>query len=303
MSSVESGDNRWWESYFVRYFFGWVVGCFCILLIGAKITHNELTFDAIDSILKKLKSYDSGFGYIALAATGFVFCYFSSMPIAVMHYGRYGRYWFERLVRSFWLLIPILILSTYFSFKIEWKFFIFSVISLLCYAIYDFYHKSRGDWDLVSNWFYLAVAAIFSVGFVFFYSGLSYVQILSLPVYWILIFQYVICWRLWSHGSMIVNFYAELTKARGRDGAGDVRSTYTHLREHSNAVFIVLIELSITSFFVVNYEGASRGAGKLEIPFSMAGFLLIWLIPSLFLWSAANRLESEFKRDPDKFLS
>lgn len=302
MGSAEVGDNRWWESYFVRYFFGWVVGCFCVLLIGAKVAYSELTFDAVDEVLKKLKSYDSGFGYAALAATGFIFCYFSSMPIAVMHYGRYGRYWFERLVRSFWLLIPVLMVAIYCSIKISGLMLIGLLVSLVFYVFYDFYYKSKRKWDALSSWFYLAVAAIFAAIFLWFFPSLSYVDVLSFPAYWILFFQYVICWRLWNHGGKIVNFYSQLTKARGRDGAGDVRDTYTHLREHSNAVFIVLIELSITAFFVVNFEAGSRSSGKLEIPFSIVGFLLVWLIPSLFLWSAANRLESEFKDNPGKFL-
>ena len=66
--------------------------------------------------------------------------------------------------------------------------------------------------------------------------------------------QYAVLYRLLSDQGLSERFYAHLFDARRQTNAKDVRDTYTHLREHSNSIFIVLLELCVVAFII----GAAR---------------------------------------------
>lgn len=128
----ESPNTRWWESYLVRYFLGFIVGTFCIIaLIGsnfpkhAPVLIGEVSIlfhegnsisptnngnplpktDSTNSTLKASNSDDTSFGSVSaigLALLGLAYCYIASTPITVIHAARMYRTWFERQTRTFW---------------------------------------------------------------------------------------------------------------------------------------------------------------------------------------------------------
>lgn len=91
------------------------------------------------------------------------------------------------------------------------------------------------------------------------------------------------------------------------EGSKDIRETYTHLREHSNSTFIVVLELCFSAFLIFLIElyadqyGVAEAAssGGHERMVSAVLFLIaFWMTPNLFMWSRANQIERDFARRP-----
>ena len=97
------------------------------------------------------------------------------------------------------------------------------------------------------------------------------------------------------------------------ENSKDIRETYTHLREHSNATFIVLLELCFSAFliFLIELYAGQSGKGSpfissLEIERVASAVLLLiafWMTPNLFMWSRANQIERDFARRPRLYAS
>ncbi|WP_145964101.1 hypothetical protein [Chromobacterium phragmitis] len=310
MSKEKSSDgtpHRWWEAYLVRYFFGFIVGSICVfIIIENKIDVSSFDIQNLKSILKEGQSWQ----LVMLCFLGFVYCYFASMPIAVMHFGRFGAWNIERLSRYFWLglvlnLVNCFCVSKGIFFGLHDSFVMVLLLLSLVLMVFWYVKKDGKVVDGVGYKFSALFAMLFS--FVMFsvsylFSDLSVWSFVVMPALWIGFFQYVIIFRIWSAAGRreLYHSYKMLTRARGMEGARDVRDTYSHLREHSNAVFIVVVEISVLAFLLKNMprlekvEGVSGGV--------FIACVIIWLVPSLFLWSAANRFETEFKRYPAAFL-
>jgi hypothetical protein len=116
--------------------------------------------------------------------------------------------------------------------------------------------------------------------------------------------QYFTLAHLWLDETHYVCFTRKLAVAR--KGAFELRETYTHLREHSNAVFIVVIELCLLALILgilrpysgdlVKLEGARSATG---MPLSTAiALVVMWLVPTIFMWARANRLERSLVLGP-----
>jgi hypothetical protein len=88
--------------------------------------------------------------------------------------------------------------------------------------------------------------------------------------------------------------------------ARDVRDTYTHLREHSNSVFIVVIELAILALFMAVTSDRSitqtHAANIERIGLFLMFGLALWMIPTVFMWARANSIEVEFADKPEIYL-
>ena len=97
------------------------------------------------------------------------------------------------------------------------------------------------------------------------------------------------------------------------ENSKDIRETYTHLREHSNATFIVLLELCFSAlviFLIELYAGQSastENVGSLDgsgrIVSAVLLLIAFWMTPNLFMWSRANQLERDFARRPKMYSS
>jgi hypothetical protein len=80
------------------------------------------------------------------------------------------------------------------------------------------------------------------------------------------------------------NFYLDLGKARSTDHSrSEYVETYRHLREHSNAYAILVLEL-LLAFILTN-------ARTMEC---LAAIIVVWLLPAVYCWFIATLLEVVF---------
>jgi hypothetical protein len=85
-------------------------------------------------------------------------------------------------------------------------------------------------------------------------------------------------------------FYFRLARNRSEPGRGDIRESYTHLREHSNSVFIVLFEISLASLIILALRCSPEEWTARALV--CVALMFMWLLPNVFLWSQAHRLEA-----------
>lgn len=319
---AEIPSTRWWESYLVRYLIGFIVGCSCIVIFG-------LQTGIFDKLIKYLSTSSTPTGkpdwsviIWLVAILGLGFCYIASTPITVLHVGRYRRGWFDGHSRHFWIawiLLCVLILIFGVTFLgnnpgLEWS-AVFVSCALMSFTLIDNDKPIEKTHPRIAFPFFTLIWLFFSLGVVgrlFGTFGQSLSEsaqiwwILSMPAFWILIGQYAVLYRLLHEKEAFFAFYAKLFKARRMKNARDVRDTYTHLREHSNSVFIVVIELSLLALFMATSNTISTHKGKV-VPDESIGalvvfFLALWMVPTVFMWARANSLEVEFSKNYSSYL-
>jgi len=140
-------------------------------------------------------------------------------------------------------------------------------------------------------WFLSGLASFFAV--LFNAKAELVLWVAAFPALWMAFSQWACIVRLMdfcgkcSMSSDFVNFYKKLSVSRGADGAKfQLRESYTHLREHANAVFIVVIELSLLSLMMIMIDLFKEEFYRFSLMFSF-----IWLVPNILLWGRANKLE------------
>lgn len=323
--SAEAPSTRWWESYLVRYFLGFIVGCIFVVIVGVK-------FDVLDQFIKHLSSTVPTAGgkpdwtaiTLLVAILGLGFCYIASTPITVLHAGRYGRGWFDGQSRYFWvswiLLGGIGFVTDFLStgLNLGSNCWLESIAILLsCFLMYGNHHSEKPiDEKNLRNalLFFVSVWLLFFWGFVGrFFSAIEVTDksekiwwILSIPAFWVLVGQYAVLYRLLREKDKLFEFYKKLFKARRMKSAKDVRDTYTHLREHSNSIFVVVIEISLFALFMATsnlYKKYKNDNYDLEYFGAISVFFLVmWMIPTVFMWARANSLELDFSENPNSYL-
>lgn len=349
--TADPPSTRWWESYLVRYFIGFITGCACIVIFGIKI-------EIFNSIIKNLPtgtSQKADWSPLVwlVAILGLGFCYIASTPITVLHAGRYRRGWLDGHSRHFWFAWISLCISTFLSNAnfignypfVEWLLILIATTTLVLQYSHiknknEPTQQSAGQkiipkqsdriaielfiGKIIEKTEKTAIAKISlytAIWFAFFFGIIGRIfgeygknldhstqiwWILSLPAFWILIGQYAVLYRLLHEKEKLFEFYAKLFKARRMKNARDVRDTYTHLREHSNSVFIVVIELSLFSLtMAVTNTIKINNLGNMlaeKIPTITTFGLILWMIPTVFMWARANSLEAEFSENPNSYL-
>lgn len=130
----------------------------------------------------------------------------------------------------------------------------------------------------------------------------------ALPTFFVGLMQYITLFRILHNEDEIHAFYQKLIAARSIEGAKDVKETYSHLREHSNSTFIVILEICFTCLAILSIE-TIKSSTKIQPDEKFQyyavygfGFLLFWLIPNLFMWSRANKLEKNFSYKPESYI-
>lgn len=348
----EQANNRWWESYLVRYFLGFIVGAFCVVVLAWKfglVTEWVNNTAAAKVSGKEPAKPDWSYVSFAAALLGLGYCYLASTPITVLHAGRYGRGGIDSLSRFFWFgWVMTLVVSmgslgrlSAFSWEppISGLFFAFcGLVSLALYksrnnrAIFPLapvdrtavcYHPKEldGSYTLArhSPTYQAYQSVVFAFGiwsFVSFFCGIwestifpqtFQLLLFGTPVIWIGFMQYAVLWRLLGDEPKVNRFYAHLFHARRQEGGRDVRDTYSHLREHSNSIFVVLIELCWLAL-VLGLSGLCKApipttTGPIDGVIPYVFFAIgIWVIPTVFMWSRANAMESFFSENPLVFL-
>lgn len=282
-------NTRWWESYLVRYLIGTPIGVVCALALMNSIFRGHWLRERAIGILK---DGATSFGLISntalaigLTLLGLLFCYLSSAPITIIHATRmFGNSWFQRVSRYVWIA--------------TWLFLV-----LVLASVFVFSTTPMSDARQATVRTILLIA-------------------MAVPAIWILLAQMLCIFRLHAdqplsdratiigrgyHGVVaiasgakfdsefpvqvnhFVSFYTELARQRASNTTSDLRETYTHMREHANSVFIVLLEISLSSLIILLLHGAPD---LWPTRFAIGGVVvLIWILPNVFIWAQANRLE------------
>lgn len=337
-----SGANtRWWESYLVRYFSGAVVGAICLATI---LMYADSKIDG--SLHFSLPKIDGNFPIsavaLALISGGLVYSYIISSPITVVHFGRSGRSALEQHVRYLWLgwVVALLSLQLMLMFGIEpasrsvLAVTVLLEITCIFYLIFENFLKlkmarSRGFLPVSRKtkrkreacknglrsiaFGVFLLSSVIITGHLFNFQDRSIMLsllVFSLPALFVGFMQYATLFRIFSTEMALHRFYRLLSRARSMENSKDIRETYTHLREHSNSTFIVLLELCFSAFllFLVDlYAGGAKTGGseiKIESIANAVLFLVaFWMVPNLFMWSRANQLERDFSKRPMLYAS
>jgi len=348
-TSAEAPSTRWWESYAVRYFIGFVVGAICVatLVIDLGLLKQAegfflQTFGLNTTAQSSIKP-DWTSVLLILCLLGFCYCYVASTPITVLHFGRYGHGRLDAHARHFWFGWSLaIIFSSIFGFPSGQIFLFFNGLlffwgwiasrQLIISPQYEIekagsdIEKRKNAENLLPNtlkilieqslWWALIVWGGHSLMMwcisIFHPQVLApHVQALwlfSAPFFWIGISQYFVLGRLFTEHEKIYAFYANLFEARRQENAKDVRDSYSHLREHSNAVFIVVVELSILACLLAlrrTVDDGNNSSTPITMEYLKWGFcgLAIWMLPTVFLWGRANAFEKQFATYPERFLS
>lgn len=168
----------------------------------------------------------------------------------------------------------------------------------------DAWQRLKAYGWLALLWFVLLVSAMYALNALGTRDNLLFV--LSLPAFWMWVDQYAVLYALHRRSYRVDVFYGRLTQVRRLAESRDMRDTYTHLREHANAVLIVLAELSLLAFFLWCSEQPwwtiqpAAGSHPLVQPGAwivMVGCAL-WLLPATFMWGWANRMERWLVENP-----
>jgi hypothetical protein len=358
-SESPGSNNRWWESYLVRYFLGFIVGAICVAVIaqfaGMVPGSDKLMQEAQKAVDSESKSGMTS-TVIAVALLGLAYCYIASTPITVLHAGRYSRGAVDRLSRFFWFgwvcSLAFLMLSPSaataelgIGMYGYWTVFGISVLAIMACAYLRFGEKRKNSdgADNAGNGAHSAGGravsnsdqagsnldsryekADYLLVVPFFLAVWSFAQavplglgvrpltadvrllVLGAPVIWIGIVQYFVLFKIhWSEAANYA-FYKKLFAARQLLGAKDVRDTYSHLREHSNAVFIVAVEISMLALVIgsIRVQRSAHGipASSMDIATFWLCGLGIWIVPTIFMWSRANAMERYFSNHPEEFI-
>lgn len=288
MSSNPSTDQsppstRWWEGYLVRYLIGTITGAACAVLIALAVAGDVLISKIATTEALALPAIFTPLALSAIAA-GFLLCYVASTPITVIHAARMlgphpSRSWLK----------PSLM------WMVWWAFALLSLIFVLSANAIGRLHGYSTDVFLIV----LAVPA-------------AYVLIAQLAPMLALIEDEAprenagngsvsANFRRWllkgfspdfeTRQNKFVSKYHELALARAQAGTNDFRQTYTHLREHSNSIFIVALEISFTALLILVLGASSAGTWRERI-LVVGIFGLLWMAPTIFIWAQANRLEA-----------
>ena len=97
---AESMNTRWWESYLVRYFVGFIIGAVCVAVISAHLDIVKLIRPLLEPVKEGQKPGWTALVFLS-AFAGLGYCYIASTPSTVLHAGRYGSGRIDGEVRYF----------------------------------------------------------------------------------------------------------------------------------------------------------------------------------------------------------
>jgi hypothetical protein len=105
--------------------------------------------------------------------------------------------------------------------------------------------------------------------------------------------QFILLWQVLRDPEDTHQFYDRLSKQRTRKT--DFVESYRHMREHGNAVSIVIFEL-LLAFILWSLKPIPQPGGS-AIPVGRVGVILaVWLAPSALVWLIGSSLERFLSR-------
>lgn len=135
----------------------------------------------------------------------------------------------------------------------------------------------------------------------------KFLLIASVPALQAGLMQYITVIRILISDEKVHFFYRKLSRFRSQDKSKDIRETWSHLREHSNGIFIMVLEVSVTCLIMtillvtVPVKWMNNYFDVLDFLYFFLSFFLFWSIPSIFLWSRANNIEKDFVENFDEY--
>lgn len=275
-------STSWFENYIVRYLIGTIIGSICcILIISAIYDPVNIQVPLSESINKISEGKIDSTLFLILSLFGLLFCYISSTPITIIH-----------AARMLGALPARETLQPKYMWILWWGIILLTIVSLGISALLNY--------------------SPFWLGFV-----------ICIPALYILFAQWApLLATLNNLGKLSDNtliqkvndflnkgskaspgefkrYYLSLAKKRVKnDSTKDLRSSYSHLREHSNSIFIVLLELSLAALIVLLCLTMSNSTwGTRSIATVL--LLLLWMTPTVFVWGIANSLEGSLEETSD----
>lgn len=262
--SSESGTNRWWENYLVRYLMPSIAGMVIVNWITLQAGELRLRL-----LLPETESSLSPASLTLLFLYGNLFCYVASYPILVFHATR---------VTDFrdgnWRARP-------------WYDGYLSVLTIMVVAFVVFHYGSAAHHFYAA---FLMTAAFAAIQCVRLFCAISpRIRVSHLgevsPAFG---FAYSLARR---RGLTDVT---EKTATTTREIAWrqDFVATYRHLREHGNSAFIFLHELllAVLVYFVISkpHQSVAQQLG------AIGGLLALWAVPAVFVHFLGQHLERRF---------
>jgi len=233
-----------WGYYYLRYFVGAIVGAglLVVLWVGDP--------EVLSSFQHTLPPAPHEWGHLAaviaaLGTAGLAYCYIASAPILLMH----GfRFLLPRAERCWWLLRLVPVMAT--------------VLLILIAFVWNF--GSCTPCSLRSARF----------GQLLFYGPFGLVVLLQLVV------LASPCINL----NAVRHRYGGLARRRASSDAwvGEYVESYRHLREHGNALLIILMEVILAAAL---YEA--------DTTVRFITVAMIWILPAAFSWFLGTWLEFE----------
>jgi hypothetical protein len=105
--------------------------------------------------------------------------------------------------------------------------------------------------------------------------------------------QLVLLWKVLRNPDETHRFYDQLSKQRAN--RADYVESYRHMREHGNAVSIVVLEL-LLAFILWSLRPVGSAGGNM-VPVGRVGIVLaVWLTPSTLVWLIGSSLERYLSR-------
>lgn len=250
-------SSRWWEYYFVRYFVGSVIGSAVVLfIVGHLLAQSPQWFSAFISTLIPMAKDKSIAGML------------------------------ETLDHSL-LLDALVSAKTFFvigAAGVAYCYLASSPMMILHACRAEVVDRANGKLRNFLFWIITVIGFVTIVGFALDRSHAAWAAALVFLA--VLGSQVALIVRAaHTHFDSIKKFYRDLGKARAnlKPRSGYVES-YRHLREHSNAYAIIVLEL-LLAFVLANAPSDC-----------LLAILILWLLPSVFCWFIATLLEFEFTR-------
>jgi hypothetical protein len=100
--------------------------------------------------------------------------------------------------------------------------------------------------------------------------------------------------------STLYQFYKDLAGRRGTDQAkrGGIVDSYRHLREHGNALSIVLLEIVLGATLIQVSSAVDGGTDGTKLSL-LAAVLAVWIAPGALVWLIGTLIELRFSKDRD----
>lgn len=302
-------NSRWWESYLVRYLPGAIFGGFCV----AVLAYNIAKILGVTNLNAKITQNLGWQTLFAGLIIGLFYAYISSSPITLIHYGRFGKSTIETKTRYFWVswsisLVAIQVLPT----KILTNPSLCVITGGLAASALIIFYMAECKTTKTNRPIIIKELALWIIIIISICAAVSSADTktstltrsltaLSLPAIWVGFVQYFTLWRVLKNENEITNEYWKLSQARQKPAHQDIKETYQHLREHSNSIFIFVLEGSLTSLLLLIIIFCKNSSDALTMIFSASTALAgAWLVPTIFMWSRANSIESFIKNKEEQ---